>query len=369
MEAATGPIRTQAGTRLRRFVFTLNNYTELELAEAKQAIIDNCSWGIIGRETGDSNTPHLQGAAILLKQMTFTAVRKLFPRAHIETMRGTPEQSLDYCSKQDVNAWMHGLLPNPGKRKDLDEVADAISKGASMRDISVSHPTSVIKYSRGITILRSLRANPRNPNNPPSIYWLFGPTGTGKTRSAWNWGCSTFGEEETVIIADQSLHWFDGYDGQKCAIIDDFRSKGVSFAFLLQVLDRYPLQVPFKGGFVNWCPEVIFITTPYSVEASFITRKTHLPEDIRQLKRRLTAIVEYPLTGTIGLEQAIEAARDHHTNGGYGPLFVPTLGSKPRGDGLEQDVVFPKPGCLKQCSACLLLYKTDKNTRYCPDCQ
>lgn len=55
--------------------------------------------------------------------------------------------------------------------------------------------------------------------------------------------------------------WFDGYLGESVAVFDDFRPWWCRFDYLLALLDRYPIRVPVKGGFVNWIPEIIIITT------------------------------------------------------------------------------------------------------------
>ena len=40
-----------------------------------------------------------------------------------------------------------------------------------------------------------------------------------------------------------TLQWFDGYEGQLVAIVEDFRKDQCKFAMLLRVLDRYELNV------------------------------------------------------------------------------------------------------------------------------
>jgi hypothetical protein len=112
--APVAPARSRAGDRLRRFTFTLNNYTQVEY---DSICATDCRWMICAKETGDEGTPHLQGACILLTQKSFTAVKAMpgFTRAHIEVMRGTPEQNKEYCTKQDTNAYEKGDFPQPGK--------------------------------------------------------------------------------------------------------------------------------------------------------------------------------------------------------------------------------------------------------------
>lgn len=213
-------------------------------------------------------------------------------------MRGKPEDSLAYCTKEDSDAFVSGSLPTQGKRTDIREAAGRILGGESVRDLVKSEDgaIAVVKFYKGLTVLRSLVQPTRTA--PPSVFWLHGSTGTGKTRCAFksSRALSTRAgrNDADVWISSGGLRWFDGYDGQMCAIFDDFRAKHVtSFAFLLRLLDRYPVQCEFKGGFVSWVPSVIFITCPYTPDRCFEKRKEFLPEDISQLSRRITRVVEF----------------------------------------------------------------------------
>jgi len=55
--------RNRNGQRLRRFVFTLNNYTE-EDEEALKEFAETTQWFLMGKETGKNSTPHLQGSCV-----------------------------------------------------------------------------------------------------------------------------------------------------------------------------------------------------------------------------------------------------------------------------------------------------------------
>lgn len=84
--------------------------------------------------------------------------------------------------------------------------------------------------------------------------------------------------------------WFDWYFGQKRVVFDDFRPWWCRFDYLLRLLDRYKMLVPVKGGFVNWIPEEIIITTQKSIEDTF-TGEYRTEEDLAQLKRRITKVI------------------------------------------------------------------------------
>lgn len=294
--------RTQAGSRVRRFVFTLNNYTEEEHQFLCNWIADNCTWGVIGKETGDScQTPHLQGACTLRSQVSFSTLKTLtgFQRAHLEMMKGQPSDSLSYCTKQDDNAFIYGELPNPGKRNDLAWATERIRAGASLKELArdAEGAPVLVKFCKGLTVYRSLVGKPRL--QAPKVFWLYGSTGTGKTRCAVEFSLALTGSMDGFWISSGGLRWFDGYDRQRVAIFDDFRPKDVKFNYLLRLTDRYPLSVEFKGGFVDWVPDVIIITAPSRIVECFATRFQHVPEDIRQLERRVTLELEFPYQGDV----------------------------------------------------------------------
>lgn len=286
---------SRAGSRVSRFVFTLNNWTQEEYDFLTTTFAEQVRWIVIGREVGESGTPHLQGACILGTQWSFSKLKTMtgLSRSHIELMKGKPEDSRVYCTKEDVQPFEKGSLPQQGARSDIRQAAERILQGTSLKELARDKDigaVAVIKYFKGLTVLRSLTRPARK--DPPIVYWVFGKTGTGKTRCCFESARRYVGGNDDLIwISSGGLKWFDGYDGQPVAIFDDFRAKHVqNFAFLLRLLDRYPIGVEFKGGFVNWTPSVIFITCPEDPDTCFSTRKQHVPEDIEQLHRRIRKV-------------------------------------------------------------------------------
>lgn len=71
------------------------------------------------------------------------------------------------------------------------------------------------------------------------VYW--GPTGTGKSRTAWEQA----GME--AYVKDPLTKWWCGYRGQPFVIIDEFRGI-INISHLLRWLDRYPVRVETKGS-------------------------------------------------------------------------------------------------------------------------
>ena len=132
-------------------------------------------------------------------------------------------------------------------------------------------------------------------NEKKTVKWFYGETGTGKTRTAFEEATAhAEGDISKVWISHTTDQWYDGYCGQPCVILDDIRAATWKFAELLRILDRYPIDVPVKGGFRRWTPTHIWITAPTRPRELYRNYQTGEPYDgIEQLERRITEQREF----------------------------------------------------------------------------
>lgn len=98
--------------RTNSIVFTLNNYSEEECVSIKNSITSltgHLHFAIVGKEIGESGTPHLQGfvrlkkSFLLARDGSLSKWRSLIPalaRAHMEPAYGSDQDSENYCSKE-----------------------------------------------------------------------------------------------------------------------------------------------------------------------------------------------------------------------------------------------------------------------------
>jgi len=82
--------------QLKRYCFTLNNWSEQELQDI--VLWMKKDKYIIGKEIGENDTPHLQGHVEFIKAKRLTELKKFNPRIHWEKTRNNIA-SMDYCKK------------------------------------------------------------------------------------------------------------------------------------------------------------------------------------------------------------------------------------------------------------------------------
>jgi hypothetical protein len=268
------------GSRGRRWVFTLNNYTADDENRLNSLHDGIAKYLVYGRETAATGTPHLQGFIIFNDSRRFNNVREtLGSRCHIEQSRGSNIDASEYC-KKDGDFVEYGQLPSAGgTRTDLSEAIEFLQECRDMDSFKQQYAREYIKYPRGFNTL--LTYPERDPDTPPTVWWIFGRSGIGKTRYVY---ARERGVPIWTSIGD--LNWFEGYHQQPVTLLDDFRGSNCKFSYLLRLLDRYPFTVEFKGGSIPFNSSRIYVTSCHPPSTVY----DKLPEDVYQLIRRLTVV-------------------------------------------------------------------------------
>lgn len=234
-------------SRVRHIVFTWNSYPDEH--EDLLRGIDEISYCVYQEETGESGNKHLQGYIELSKQMSLRKIAGMFPW-HIEPRKGTQAQAIAYCTKEDTRTgqtFTWGEPKKQGKRSDIARAYEMVRLGKRERDIAEEVPVVHAKYHRGIERYRSLVDYDQTKEFrvvQVSVFW--GAPGTGKTRRA----VDESNDEGYFILGKGSGDrvWWDGYQGEKNLIIDDFYG-WIKYSDMLNVLDGYQYRAEVKGGF------------------------------------------------------------------------------------------------------------------------
>lgn len=267
--------------RLRNVCFTLNNFSD----EEYQNILNlSCKYLIVGKEVGETGTPHLQGYIEFANAISFNSLKNKLPRAHLEKRHGTAKQASEYC-KKDKNFIEVGEISQQGKRTDIDNVVELITDGNSMKTIAKLEPKTFVKYNKGFMALKQALIEPRSEK--PIVQVYYGPTGTGKSYAARELMKSHDIEYYTWTPARGK--WWDGYDGHKGVIMEEFRGfNQFGLDYLLVLLDRYECPVEYKGGTCEFVANRIVITSPKHPKDWYENKTT---DKIDQLLRRIDSII------------------------------------------------------------------------------
>lgn len=292
-----------------RFCFTLNNYLEEQVEALKTLSTSSLiRFMIVGKETAQTGTKHLQGYLELKKKMTITGLKRFLDleTVHLEVSKGTAQQNIDYCSKDQNVVINCGSPLYCGKRSDIHDVKEAIDSGIAYNDLWDSHFKEMVKYHRAFKEYIGLKGRHREIQT--KLFVFYGKTGTGKSLLAKTIGELFF---EGDIYHWTGERWFDGYVGQRMVIMDEFEGapeQGIGSARFKQLFDHYPTCVPNKGGFFNWDPEVVVITSNVRPEHWF--RKEPSIEGLQdQINRRITYQQEFKTIEDI--QSGVIMACDH----------------------------------------------------------
>lgn len=260
----------------KTWILVINNYTEADIEMLKAWVVNRI---LVSKEVGENGTPHLQGAITFTRAYRLSALKKLHSQAHWEVAKAA--DCFNYCAKEGSEIIINVNNSTQGTRTDIASAIDLI-KESGIKRVREEAAETYIKYHKGLEKLNYHYAKQQRTEKP-FITWIYGPTGVGKT----HWVIRL---EPEIWISSDSLQWFDGYEGNEAVLFDDFRGDMCKFRFLLRLLDRYPLQVPIKGGFTWWTPKRIYITSCKHPKDVYNKENFDNEEKVDQLLRRIDEI-------------------------------------------------------------------------------
>ncbi len=267
-------------------------------------IMERINYCIIGEEIcPDTGREHNQCYFELDGPMAFKDVKLMLGKsAHIELRYGTQKQAIDYC-KKDGNYTETGT-PDPsgagserrcqGDRSDLTAIYHALHT-YTIYQVSLQHPSQFMRYGRAFRDVRRMAHDEkhRHAHRTLQVFFLFGPTDSGKTRFSYD--NTPPGDLYKVNVGSPNkTHWFNDYDYETTLLIDEL-FPGCDISFLLKALDRYPLQLETKGSFVHAAWTTVYMTSEFTTTQLGFTKS---------ILRRITEIIEYTGDSTKPMKRA-----------------------------------------------------------------
>lgn len=241
----------------KNWCLTINNYTDDDVACFKEDLSVFKYWGY-SFEQGSEGTPHIQAFVCLVKRSKLSAVKRLFPRAHAEVMKGNLAQNEAYCSKEGVLN-VFGVPPSSAGAKEKlrwEEARSAMKRGALDElpaDIFVRY------YGTAKTIAKDYMAKPQMVEGVMGT-WISGEPGTGKTYAV----VTQFPDRYIKPLNK----WWDGYQGESVVHLDEVEPSHACWIapFLKKWADRYPFDAEVKGGALQLRPERVIVTSNYTID-------------------------------------------------------------------------------------------------------
>lgn len=279
--------KPQRSNQIIRWTVTINNpiSTKDQWLEHLQPY---CKFIILADETGDSGTPHIQGYIELENRLRFVQVKNLFKalddtEPHVEQAKGNKKQNIEYCAKDGDFVTYGPYDSNQGKRTDLDEIAQSVTEGRTMREVAIAAPATWIRNYRGIKEFEALiQQEPRRYRENFECHFYYGATGAGKTYKAMMDYPKLFKKP-----IGKSL-WFDNLPiGCRQVLIDECNGQ-FPLDQMLQLMDKYEIQVEVKGSHRHLDIDLLILssnTHPHSWYENFADRDEHALAFCRRLTK------------------------------------------------------------------------------------
>lgn len=308
-------------TMSRRYLLTINNPTEHGFDHQKIVGIlqgfKNLTYYILCDEIGERGTPHTHIFFVLKNPMRFSTVKKHFPPARIEDLRGTPEQCRDYIKKEGkylnsekkatnlpetLEEWGVCPINQQGKRSDIEELILLIKSGHTDDEILDLLPEPAFRNIERINKIRTVHLTAlfkETRRLDLKVHFVTGKTGTGKTRDILD----RHGDANVFRVTDYS-HPFDLYQLEPVIVFEEFRSS-LRLQDMLNYLDIYPVTLPARYNPKVACYSTVYVVSNWTFEQQYAEIQKDKEQDatyaawIRRFSGKVfdytsDGIVEYP---------------------------------------------------------------------------
>ena len=175
-----------------------------------------------------------------------------------------------------------------GARTDLEMLYEMVKDGKSNYEIMEDHPDFLTRLTDIERVRQTIRAEEfRTTFRHMSIAYLWGPTGSGKTRSVME----SNGYENVYRVTEYE-HPFDGYAGQEVLVLDEFRSQ-LKISEILNLLDGYPLELRCRYTNKIACFDRVFIISNVDLLDQYPVIKVDQPATWAAFLRRIHKVVKF----------------------------------------------------------------------------
>ena len=293
----------------RKWMLTINNPQGKEMTHLKIKenlnLFPSLDYYCMADEKGETEHTHVFFA--LEHPTRFSTIKKRFPTAHIDRAEGTAAECKSYVEKSGKWAksdkaetsipgtfeeWGELPIERQGERADLAQLYQMIKDGMSNYEIMEANPDYLVTLDRVERARQAVREQEyQDTFRKLEVTYIWGPTGTGKTRSVMEKHSYT----EVYRVTDYA-HPFDSYAGEDVLLLDEYDSN-FKIRDLLNYLDGYPLKLPARYSNRVACYTKVYVISNLSLKKQYRLTQWESPATFGALLRRIQKIRWYTAPG------------------------------------------------------------------------
>ena len=238
----------------------------------------------IADEIAETGTYHTHVFFVVKSNTRFGTIKSRFPGAHIERAYGSVQQNRDYIQKI-------GIWADTKDEATAQMIAD-LRNGMSTLEVISRNPKLALK-SRDIEALRQLVLSEKYATEyrDITVSYLYGATGTGKTKSIFD----KHDARDICRITNYRIGKgisFDAYMGQSVLVMEEFHGQ-VPIGDMLNILDRYPIQLPARYSDRTAAFTHVYLTSNVPLDMLYRDIQRDYPEVWQAFLRRIHNVVEF----------------------------------------------------------------------------
>jgi len=257
--------------------------------------IEGLKYAVGQIEKGEQETIHLQAGLIFDDKhgKRFYTMKKYFPTAYLDKVRGSNYDVKVYCTKEDTRImppFEIGKFSEMRARTDYEEFKAALKSGASDDELMENFYSIVAQVGlKNIQLQRDVYMQKEYANKCRNIEvtYIYGHGGVGKTRSVYRG--RKF--DEVFKMTRYGQFAFHGYKYQKILLMDEFIGQP-KLQTMNNWLDNYPLDLEIKGGSITACYDKVYIVSNIPYSQIYKEEQTSNIDIFRTFDRRIHHIFE-----------------------------------------------------------------------------
>lgn len=298
-------------TQCRKYLLTIqhpieNGYTHEMIKDILASM--KVDYFCMADEIATTGTMHTHVFLWRHTGMRVRTIQKKFPSVHYDCCYGSCRENRDYVRKSGKYANTEkadtqiaesfeefGEMPDERQENcpQDSEVIKAIDEGKTTEEIIRENPKHLYKTNEINTLRETLRnAKYLNCERDIKVTYIYGPTGTGKTRYIYDHHKMSDVCRITNYGTTSSGVKYDAYHGQKVLVFEEFHSQ-IPIAYMLNYLDRYPLILPARYNDRVACYYQVYITSNVPLDAQYPGVQYEKRAVWQAFLRRITTVIQF----------------------------------------------------------------------------